>query len=52
MKQCTLLQLASNLGKTNGAPSRVQDIFNNNWDEKMKVIKCKLFLNMMDENVF
>ncbi len=41
----SLLQLAFNPGKTNGAHSRDQGIFNNNWDEEMKVIKGRLFLN-------
>lgn len=46
MKQRSLLQLAFNPGKTNGAHSRVQEIFNSNWDEEMGVIKGGLFLNI------
>lgn len=38
MKQRSLLHLALNPGKTNGANSRVQGILNNNWDEEIKVI--------------
>lgn len=44
MEQRSLLQLAFYPGKANGARSRVQGIFDNNWDEEMKVIKGRIFL--------
>lgn len=46
MKQRSLLHLAFNPGKTNGAHSRVQEIFNNNWDEEMEVFKGSFFFKV------